>query len=128
MVGVRGTMGVALAAALMVVCALLAAPAFAEANARSGTLQYVDCDQVRTVVGIQYNARSGDREVRQELDITQEQRRECLGDIKVKDDVLADTIVKGPLPDTGGLPLLALAGCALVVTGAFSAMRVIGRR
>jgi hypothetical protein len=126
MVGVRGATGVALVAALMIVCALLAAPAFAEANARSGTLQYVDCDQVHSAVRFQYNAGGDDRRVRQELDITREQRQVCLGNDR-KDDVLADTIVKGPLPDTGGFPALALAGGALVATGAFSALRVIGR-
>ena len=125
MVGVRGTTGVALGAALMI-CALLAAPAFAEANARGGTLQYVDCDQVQSAVRFQYNAGNDDRQVRQVLDFTREQRRVCFGDRK--DDVLAGTIVKGALPDTGGLPALALAGGALVAAGAFSALRVIGRR
>jgi hypothetical protein len=126
MVGVRGTTGVALVAALMIFCALLAAPAFAEANARGGTLQYVDCDQVQSAVRFQYNAGNDDRQVRQVLDFTREQRRVCFGDRK--DDVLAGTIVKGALPDTGGLPALALAGGALVAAGAFSALRVIGRR
>src|ERR671916_1654306 len=78
MVGVRGTTGVALGAALMI-CALLAAPAFAEANARGGTLQYVDCDQVQSAVRFQYNAGNDDRQVRQVLDFTREQRRVLFG-------------------------------------------------
>jgi hypothetical protein len=130
MAGVRVTVGTALAtvAALVLVCALLAAPTFAEANARSGTVQYADCDRVQSVVRFQYNAGGGgDRQVRQELDMTREQRQVCFGHAR-KDDVLVGTIVKGPLPDTGGFPALALAGCALVATGAFSALRVIGRR
>jgi hypothetical protein len=138
MVGVRGTLGVALAtvAALLVACALLAAPAFAEANARGGTVQYIDCDQVQSVAASQY----GVGEITQELDITQEQVLACLGgdrddkdgktgaDTKGKDDVLADTIVKGALPDTGGFPVLLLAACALVAAGTFSAARLIVRR
>lgn len=154
---VRGTLGVALAAgALLLVWALLAAPAFADAKAHGGTLQYVDCDQVQNAAGIQYNAGSGSGEVSQELDITQEQALTCLGDDDRNDgnkndgnknddknnanddtasadtedkadDVLSDTIVKGVLPNTGGLSLPALAAYALVVTGVVSLTRLLGR-
>ena len=126
MVGVRVTSGVALAMALLLACALLATPAFAQANARGGTLQYVDCDQIVSVAAIQYHV----RDVSQELDITQEQVRACIGDdgADTKDDVLADTIVEGALPDTGGLSVPALAAYALVVAGALSLVRLIGRR
>jgi hypothetical protein len=88
-------------------------------------------------------------EVSQELDITQEQVLDCLVDDDrddgndrdrdddgatgadtegKEDDVLADTIVKGALPDTGGFPVAALAAYALVATGAFSVLRLLGRR
>jgi hypothetical protein len=132
MVGVRGTLGVALAtAALLLAWALLATPAFADAKAHGGTLQYVDCDRVQSVAGIQYNAgNSGD--VHQDLNITQKQTCPSSGNAKntdTKDDgVLADTIVKGTLPDTGGLPLPALGAYALLATGVFSLVRLIGRR
>ena len=132
MIGVRGTLGVALATAVLA-CALLAGPAFAEARAVGGSVQYVDCDQVQSAVAFQYNAgSSGD--IEQDLNITREQERVCLGhrdgrdDGKKADGVLADTIVKGTLPDTGGFPLLALAAYALVVTGAFSITCLIGRQ
>jgi hypothetical protein len=134
MIGVRGMLGVALAmAALALACALLAAPAFADARAHGGTLQYVDCDQVQSAVAFQYNAGSSS-DVNQELNVTRDQERVCRGDRdgrndgKKADGVLADTIVKGTLPDTGGFSLLALAAYALVVTGIFSITRLIGRR
>ena len=134
MAGVRETLGVALAAAALVLaCALLAAPAFADAKAVGGRIQYVDCDQVQSAVAFQYNAgSSGD--IQQDLNITRDQERVCRGDRdgrndgKKADDVLADTIVKGTLPDTGGLSLPALAACVLVVTGVFSLRRLIARR
>ena len=135
MIGARGTLGVALAmAALVLACALLAAPAFADARTHSGTLQYVNCDQVQSAVAFQYNARSPGG-VEQEFDITRDQERVCFGhrdgrnEGKKSDGVLADTIVEGTLPDTGGFSLPALAAYALVVTGAFSVARLIrGRR
>ena len=159
MVGVRGTLGVALATAgLVLVCMLLAAPAFADAKAVGGRLQYVDCDQVQSAAGFQYNAGSGAGNVNQDLHITQDQELACLSgdrddrndgnkdnndnndnngtandgtasaDANEADDVLADTIVRGTLPNTGGFSLPALAGYALVVTGIFSVMCLIGRR
>jgi hypothetical protein len=139
MVVVRVTLGVALTMALLLACSLLAAPAFAQADARGGTVQYVDCDQVQSAAGLQY----GVGEVSQELNITQEQVLACLGDDDrdrdkdgetgadtegKEDDVLADTIVKGALPETGGFPVLALVAYALVATGAFSLARLFGRR
>ena len=130
MIGVGGTLGVALAtAALVLACTLLAAPAFADAKVVDGRIQYVDCDQVQSAVAFQYSAgSSGD--VNQELNITRDQERVCLRDRdgNKADDVLADTIVKGTLPDTGGFSLPALAAYALVVTGVFSITRLFGRR
>jgi hypothetical protein len=126
MIGARGTLGVAVATVVLA-CALLAAPAFADARAVGGNLQYVDCDQVQSAVAFQYT--SGD--VDQELDVTRDQERVCRDgrdDARRADGVLADTIVRGTLPDTGGFPLLALAAYALVVTGIFSVTRLIGRR
>lgn len=130
MIGARGTLGVALAtAALVLACALLAGPAFADARIDGGTLQYVDCDQVQATVAFQYDAgSSGD--IERDFDITRDQERVCLGHHggRKADGVLADTIIKGPLPDTGGFSLPALAGYALVVAGVFSMTRLIGRR
>ena len=130
MIGARVTLGVALAtAALVLACALLAGPAFADARVASGTLQYVDCDQVHAAVAFQYHAGSS-RDINQKLDITRDQERVCFGhhDGRRADGVLADTIIEGPLPDTGGFSFPALAGYGLVVAGVFSMMRLIGRR
>jgi hypothetical protein len=124
MIGARGKLGVAVATAVLV-CALLAAPAFADSIAHSGINQYVNCDQVQSVVGFQYSA--GTPGVNQELGITRDQERVCRGGKKA-DGVLADTIVEGTLPDTGGLSLPALAACVLIVAGGFSITRLIGRR
>ena len=124
MIGARGTLGVAVATAVLV-CALLATPAFADSRANSGTLQYVNCDQVQSVVGFQYSAGTSGG-VNQELGITRDQERVCRGGKKA-DGVLADTIVEGTLPDTGGLSLPALAACVFVVAGGYSITRLIGR-
>jgi hypothetical protein len=126
MIGAWGPLGVAVATAVLV-CALLAAPAFADSRSHSGIHQYIDCDQVQSIVGFQYNAGTFD-DVNQELGIIRDQERVCR-DGKKADGVLADTIVDGTLPDTGGLSLLpALAACALVVAGGFSITRLISRR
>jgi hypothetical protein len=125
MIGARGTLGVAVATA-MLACALLAAPAFADSRAHSGIDQYVNCDQVQSVVGFQYNAGTSGG-ANQELGIIRDQERVCRDGEKA-DGVLADTIVEGTLPDTGGLSLPALAACVLVVAGGFSITRLIGRR
>ena len=141
MVGVRGTLGVVLAtAALVLAWALLAGPAFADARAHGGTLQYVDCDQIQSAAGIQYNAgNSGGGDVHQDLNITQDQEQACLGDRggsndgdknggTASDRIVPATIVKGTLPDTGGLSLPALGAYALLATGVISLVRLIGRR
>ncbi len=149
MVGVRGALGITLAvAALVLAWALLAIPAFADAKASGGTLQYVDCDQVRSAAKIQYNAgNSGGGDVNQELHINQNRERACLsgdssgnngksnnGDNATdtgateSDQIVPNTVVEGTLPDTGGLSLSALGTYALVVTGLFSLRSLIGRR
>jgi hypothetical protein len=125
MIGTWGTLGVAVATP-MLACALLAAPAFADSRAHSGIDQYVNCDQVQSVVGFQYNAGTSGG-ANQELGIIRDQERVCRDGEKA-DGVLADTIVEGPLPDTGGLSLPALASCVLVVAGGLSITRLIGRR
>ena len=64
-----------LLAAVMAMVLAAAAPAFAQANAVGGSVQYVDCDQIQAAVTGQYNT---DNEqdlagVAQELGVSQNQ-------------------------------------------------------
>ena len=50
------------------------------------------------------------------------------GDVDNPNDVIDDTTSKKPLPNTGGVPLLGLAVCALALAGVgFSVLRISTR-
>ena len=72
-----------LLAAVMAMVLAAAAPAFAQANAVGGTIQYADCDQIQAAVTAQYN--TGNQQnaagVAQELGVSQNQVLACLGSI-----------------------------------------------
>ncbi len=128
MAGLRGNLGFALAVATALFAALLllAAPAFADAKARNGTVRFVDCDRLQSAQ-IQYSTGNSGN-VDQDVNVTQTQELECAGDsVANGKDVLSDTIVKGVLPDTGGTPVLAAS--ALILAALFaSAALFVGRR
>ena len=66
---------VMLLAAVMAMVLAAAAPAFAQANAVGGSIQYADCDQIQAAVTAQYN--TGNQQnaagVAQELGVSQNQ-------------------------------------------------------
>ncbi len=78
-----------LLAAVMAMVLAAAAPAFAQATAVGGSVQYVDCDQIQAAVTGQYNV---DNEqdlaaVAQWLGVSQNQVSACYGSIAAGDDV-----------------------------------------
>ena len=84
---------VMLLAAVMAMVLAAAAPAFAQASAVGGSVQYVDCDQIQAAVTAQYNT---DNEqdlagVAQELGVSQNQVLACLGSIAAGGDVNINT-------------------------------------
>jgi hypothetical protein len=82
-----------LLAAVMAMVLAAAAPAFAQANAVGGSVQYVDCDQIQAAATGQYN--TGNEQdmagVAQELGVSQNQVLACLGSIAAGRDVNINT-------------------------------------
>ena len=142
---------VMLLAAVMAMVLAAAAPAFAQANAVGGSVQYVDCDQIQAAVTGQYNT---DNEqdlagVAQELGVSQNQVLACFESIAAGEDVnintggatvIADTATPkaggggggsasaaagGALPSTGGASLIALGAGALLVAGGLLARKLV---
>src|SRR5918994_1593704 len=89
-IGLRKVM---LLAAVMAMVLAAAAPAFAQANAVGGSVQYVDCDQIQAAVTGQYN--TGNEQdlagVAQELGVSQNQVLACVGSIAAGEDVNINT-------------------------------------
>src|SRR5918998_4944646 len=82
-----------LLAAVMAMVLAAAAPAFAQATAVGGSVQYVDCDQIQAAVTGQYNV-ANDQDlaaVAQWLGVDQNQVSACLGSIAAGDDVNINT-------------------------------------
>jgi hypothetical protein len=82
-----------LLAAVMAMVLAAAAPAFAQANAVGGSVQYVDCDQIQAAATGQYNT---DNEqdlagIAQELGVSQNQVLACVGSIAAGEDVNINT-------------------------------------
>jgi LPXTG-motif cell wall-anchored protein len=91
-----------LLAAVMAMVLAAAAPAFAQASAVGGSVQYVDCDQIQAAVTGQYNT---DNEqmlagVAQELGVSQNQVLACVGSIAAGEDVNINT-ADGTAPAKG---------------------------
>src|ERR1044072_7479099 len=72
-----------LLAAVMAMALAAAAPAFAQATAVGGNVQYVDCDQIQAAATGQYNANNQQDLAgsAQELGVDQNQVSACLGSI-----------------------------------------------
>jgi hypothetical protein len=70
-----------------------AAPAFAQANAVGGTIQYADCDQIQAAATGQYNTDNQQNAagVAQELGVSQNQVLACLGSIAAGRNVNINT-------------------------------------
>ena len=83
-----------LLAAVMAMVLAAAAPAFAQATAVGGSVQYVDCDQIQAAATGQYNVEN-DQEalaaLAQELGVDQNQVLACFGSIAAGRDVNINT-------------------------------------
>jgi LPXTG-motif cell wall-anchored protein len=80
---------VMLLAAVMAMVLAAAAPAFAQASAVGGSVQYVDCDQIQAAATGQYNV-ANDQDlagIAQELGVSQNQVLACLDSIAAGEDV-----------------------------------------
>jgi hypothetical protein len=84
---------VMLLAAVMAMVLAAAAPAFAQATAVGGSVQYVDCDQIQAAATGQYNANNTQNQagIAQELGVSQNQVLACLGSIAAGRDVNINT-------------------------------------
>jgi hypothetical protein len=82
-----------LVAAVMAMVLAAAAPAFAQANAVGGSVQYVDCDQIQAAATGQYNTDNTQNQagIAQELGVSQNQVLACLGSIAAGRDVNINT-------------------------------------
>jgi alanyl-tRNA synthetase len=84
---------VMLLAAVMAMILAAAAPAFAQANAVGGSVQYVDCDQIQAAATGQYNV-DNEQElagIAQELGVSQNQVLACFQSIAAGNDVNINT-------------------------------------
>ena len=130
---------IVLLAAVMAMVLAAAAPAFAQATAVGGSVQYVDCDQIQAAATGQYNV-ANDQDLAalaQWLGVSQNQVSACYGSIAAGDDVNINTATAtadggspppgtgGTLPDTGGASLFALGAGALLVAGGLLARRFV---
>jgi LPXTG-motif cell wall-anchored protein len=139
-----------LLAAVVAMVLAAAAPAFAQATAVGGDVQYVDCDQIQAAATGQYNV--GNQQdlagIAQDLGVSQNQVSACYGSIAAGGDVgdgtaaakhtatatatataggggSASAAAGGELPDTGGASLFALGAGALLVAGGLLARRIV---
>ena len=82
-----------LLAAIMAMVLAAAAPAFAQANAVGGNVQYADCDQVQAAATGQYNTDNQQNAagIAQELGVSQNQVLACLDSIAAGRDVNINT-------------------------------------
>ena len=87
-----------LLAAVVAMVLAAAAPAFAQATAVGGSVQYVDCDQIQVAVTGQYNV--GNQQdlagIAQYLGVSQNQVSACLGSIAAGEDVNINTAAPAP--------------------------------
>jgi hypothetical protein len=100
---------VMLLAAVMAMVLAAAAPAFAQANAVGGSVQYVDCDQIQAAATGQYNV--GNKQdlagIAQDLGVSQNQVSACFKSIAAGRDV---NIGGGSASASVGVTATATAG------------------
>jgi hypothetical protein len=82
-----------LLAAVTAMVLATAAPAFAQASAVGGSVQYVDCDQIQAAATVQSNADNQQdlAGIAQELGVSQNQVLACLDSIAAGEDVNINT-------------------------------------
>jgi hypothetical protein len=95
--------------AVMAMVVAAAAPAFAQANAVGGSVQYVDCDQIQAAATGQYNV--GNKQdlagIAQDLGVSQNQVSACLQSVAAGRDV---NIGGGSASASVGVTATATAG------------------
>jgi hypothetical protein len=92
-----------LLAAVMAMVLAAAAPAFAQATAVGGSVQYVDCDQIQAAATGQYNANNEQdmAGIAQELGVSQNQVLACFQSIAAGRDVNINTASPATSTATG---------------------------
>src|SRR5918995_3683780 len=100
-----------LLAAVMAMVLAAAAPAFAQATAVGGSVQYVDCDQIQAAATGQYNTDNQQdlAGIAQELGVSQNQVLACVGSIAAGEDVNINTAA-GTAPAKGTAAAKGTAG------------------
>jgi hypothetical protein len=102
-----------LLAAVMAMVLAAAAPAFAQATAVGGSVQYVDCDQIQAAATGQYNVEN-DQEalaaLAQELGVDQNQVLACFGSLAAGRDVNINTASASAMTVTAKATSTAKAG------------------
>ena len=103
---------VMLLAAVMAMVLAAAAPAFAQANAVGGSIQYADCDQIQAAATGQYNTDNQQNAagIAQELGVSQNQVLACLGSIAAGRDVNINTASASAMTVTAKATSTAKAG------------------
>jgi hypothetical protein len=101
-----------LLAAVMAMVLAAAAPAFAQANAVGGSVQYVDCDQIQAAATGQYNANNQQdlAGIAQELGVDENQVLACFQSIAAGNDVNINTASASTVTVTAKATSTAKAG------------------
>jgi hypothetical protein len=110
---------VMLLAAVMAMVLAAAAPAFAQATAVGGSVQYVDCDQIQAAATGQYNANNTQNQagIAQELGVSQNQVLACLDSIAAGRDVNINTASAATSTATAKAGKAGKAGTATASAG-----------
>jgi hypothetical protein len=108
-----------LLAAVMAMVLAAAAPAFAQATAVGGSVQYVDCDQIQAAATGQYNANNQQDQagIAQELGVSQNQVLACLESIAAGRDVNINTASAATSTATAKAAKMAGGGTATASAG-----------
>jgi hypothetical protein len=108
-----------LLAAVMAMVLAAAAPAFAQATAVGGSVQYVDCDQIQAAATGQYNANNTQNQagIAQELGVSQNQVLACLDSIAAGRDVNINTASAATSTATAKAGKAGKAGTATASAG-----------
>jgi hypothetical protein len=110
---------VMLLAAVMAMVLAAAAPAFAQASAVGGSVQYVDCDQIQAAATGQYNTDNQQdlAGIAQELGVDQNQVLACLESIAAGNDVNINTASASAATTTATATATAGGGTATAAAG-----------
>jgi hypothetical protein len=105
-----------------------AAPAFAQATAVGGSVQYVDCDQIQAAATGQYNVENAQElaGIAQELGVSQNQVLACFESIAAGRDVNINTASPSTVTVTAKATSTAKAGGGSAAAGSAAAASAAG--